>query len=75
MLVVNELEVSIAFAFSLLFKSFFGEHSTHLSQAWILEPRHLPKEGKKAKFPHNTMKEGRLTISLTRMLMPFMSQI
>ena len=73
MLVINELEVGIAFAFS--FKSFFGEHSTHLSQAWILEPRHLPKEGKKAKFPHNTMKEGRLTISLTRMLMPFMSQI
>ena len=66
MLVVNELEVSIAFAF--YFKSFFGEHSTHLSQAWILVPRHLPKEGKKVKFPHNTMKEGRLTISLTRMI-------
>ena len=75
MLVVNELEVSIIFAFAFHFKTFFGEHSTHLSQAWILEPRHLPKEGKKAKFPHNTMKEGRLTISLTRMLMPFMSQI
>ena len=74
MLFVNELEVTIAFAF-LLFKSFFGEHSTHLSQVWILEPRHLPKEGKKAKFPHNTMKEGRLAISLTRILMPFMSQI
>jgi hypothetical protein len=73
MLVVSELEVSIAFAL-LLFKSFFGEHSTHLSQAWILEPRHLPKEGKKAKFPHNTMKEGRLTISLTRMLCLFVSQ-
>ena len=67
MLVVNELEVSIAFAF-LLFKSFFGEHSTHLSQASILELRHLPKEGKKAKVPHNTMEEGRLTISLTKML-------
>ena len=61
MLVVNELGVSIAFA---LFKSFFGEHSTHLSQAWILEPRHLPKEGKKAKFPHNTMRSRRVTISL-----------
>ena len=73
MLGFNELEVSIAFSF--YFKSFFGEHSTHLSQAWIPTPRHLPKEGKKAKFPHNTMKEGRLTISLTRMLMPFMSQI
>ena len=69
----NELEVSIVFLF--LFKSFFGENSTHLSQAWILEPRHLPKEGKKAMFPHNTMEKGRLTISLTRMLMPFMSQI
>ena len=67
MLVVSGLEVSIAFAF-VLFKSFFGEHSTHYSQAWILEPRHLPREGKKAKFPHSTMKEGRLTISLTRML-------
>ena len=67
MLVVNELEVSIAFAL-LLFKSFFGEHSTHLSQAWILEPRHLLKEGKKAKSPHNTMKDERLTISLTRMI-------
>ena len=68
MLVVNELEVSIVFLLLFIFKSFFGEHSTHLSQAWILEPRHLPKEGKKAKFPHNTMKGGRLTISLTRML-------
>ena len=67
MLVVNELEVSISFVL-VFFNSFFGEHSTHLSQAWILEPRHLPKEGKKPKFPHNTMKEGRLTISLTRML-------
>ena len=67
MLVVNELGVSIAFDF-VLFKSLFGEHSTHLSQAWILEPRHLPKEGKKTKFPSNTMNEGRLTISLTRML-------
>mgnify|MGYP001335074826 CR=1 FL=1 len=75
MLVVNELEVSIVLLLLFIFKSFFGEHSTHISQAWILEPRHLPKEGKKAKFPHNTMKEGRLTISLTRMLMPFMSQI
>ena len=68
MLVVNELEVSIFSAFAFHFKSFFGEYSTHLSQAWILEPRHHPKEGKKAKFPHNTMKERRLTISLTRML-------
>jgi hypothetical protein len=40
--------------------SFFGEYSTIYSQAWILEPRHLPKEGKKIKFPHNTMKWGDL---------------
>ena len=66
MLVVSWLEVSIAFAF-LLFKSFFGEHSTLYSQAWILEPRHLPKEGKKSKFPYNTMKGRRLTISLMKM--------
>ena len=72
MLVVNELEVSIVCF--LFFKSFFGQHSTHLSQAWILEPRHLPKEGKKAKFPYNTMKEKRLTISLTRMLCLFVSK-
>ena len=69
MLVVNELKVSIAFAFD--FKTFFGEYSTQLPQAQILEPKHLPKEGKKAKFPYNTIKEGRLTISQTRMLMPF----
>ena len=68
MLVVNELEVSIVLLLLFIFKSLFGEHSTHLSQACILEPRHLPKEGKKAKFPHNTMKWGTITISLTRML-------
>ena len=67
MLVVSWLEVSIAFSF-VLFKLFYGEHSTDYSQTWILEPRNLPKKGQKAKFPHNTMKEGRLTISLTRML-------
>jgi hypothetical protein len=64
---VSLLDVSFAFGFQ-LFKLFFGEHSTLYSQAWILEPRHLPKEAKKVKFPHNTMKGGRLTISLTRML-------
>ena len=72
MLVVSWLEVSIAFAF--VIKSFFGEHSTHYSQAWILEPRYLPKERKKVKFPYNTMKGGRLTISLTRMLCLFVSK-
>jgi hypothetical protein len=51
-----------------LIKSFFGEHPTPYSQAWILELRHLPKEGKKAKFPYNTMKDERLTISLTKTL-------
>ena len=70
---VSKLVVSFVLLFD--FKTFFGEHSTHLPQAWILEPKHLPKEGKKAKFPRNTMEEWRLTISLTRMLMPFMSQI
>jgi hypothetical protein len=70
---VSKLIVSFVLIFDV--KTFFGEHSTHLPQAWILEPKHLPKEGKKAKSPHNTMEEGRLTISLTRMLMPFMSQI
>ena len=56
---VSWLEVSISFAF-FCFKSFFGEHSTHYSKAYILEPIHLPKEVKKAKFPHNTMKGGDL---------------
>ena len=68
MLVVNELGVSVVLLLLFCFKAFFGKHSTHLSQAWIHEPRHLPKERKKAKFPHNTMKEGRLITSLTRML-------
>ena len=62
MLVVNELEVSIAFAF--IFKSFFGKHSTHLSQVWILEPRHLPKEGKKGQVSTQYHERGE-TYNLT----------
>ena len=46
-----------------------------VSELVLFEPRHLPKEGKKAKFPHNTMKEGRLKISLTRILCLFVSKI
>ena len=62
MLVVNELEVSIAFDFC--FKSFFGEHSIHLSQAWILEPRHLPKGRKKGQVSTQYHERGE-TYNLT----------
>ena len=58
MLIVSWLEGSIALAFFVFFKSFFGEHSTHYSQAWILEQRHLSKEGKKPSFHIITWKRG-----------------
>ena len=63
-LVVNELEVSIVFAFDFHFKSFFGEHSTYLSHAWIPEPRHLPKEGKKGQVSTQYHERGE-TYNLT----------
>jgi hypothetical protein len=47
----------VSFVLLFDFKTFFGEHSTQLPQAWILEPKHLPKERKEGQV--STQYHGR----------------
>ena len=68
MLFVSELEGSIVLLFLFILRHSLENTQPTYHKHGSLSQDIFQRKEKKAKFPYNTMKEGRLTISLTRML-------